>query len=131
MTRFPSDSSLVSLLEELASLRGKLAGRASLAMVERTSERGEMPPLHVHREPEALHVLEGSMVLVVVGEIARLEAGESFVAPAGVPHTHRAESESARYLTVSFVQSPATYESFLRAVARPGREHAGALPHCL
>lgn len=49
----------------------------------------------------------------------RLDGGETFVAPAREPHAYRAESESARYLAVSFVQSVEHYESFLRAVAQP------------
>lgn len=118
-TRTPTGQSrLRALLEELSVARGKLAGRATLALLERTTERGEMPPLHVHREPEAVHVLEGSLLLYVGGACTRLVAGESLVAPAGVPHTHRAES-SGRFVVASFVRSPAGYEGFVRASARP------------
>jgi mannose-6-phosphate isomerase-like protein (cupin superfamily) len=116
-----------ALLEELSAARGKLAGRATLALLERTTRRGEMPPLHVHREPEAVHVLEGSVLVFVGGASTRLVAGQSLVAPAGVPHTHRAES-SGRYVIASFVRSLSGYEGFVRATALPARAH-GEEPH--
>lgn len=121
MTAIALDSILRSALEELAAARGKLAGPANLAVVERTIERGAMPPLHVHEESEAFHVLDGSLVLLVGGETVRLERGQTFVAPAGEPHSYRADSESARYVAVSFVQSVEHYEGFLRAAAQPVR----------
>lgn len=119
MTPIAPDSTLRSALAEVAAARGKLAGPASLAVVERTLDRGDMPPLHVHEEAEAFHVLEGSLVLLVGGESVRLERGQAFVAPAGEPHSYRAESESTRYLAISFVQSIEHYGSFLRAAAQP------------
>jgi len=115
---------LRALLDGLARARGKLAGPASLAVVERALERCEMPPLHVHQEPEGFHVLEGSLLVVVGGSTVRLEAGQSVVAAAGVPHTYRAESEGTRYLAVSFVASVEQYEGFLRAAALPVRSEA-------
>jgi quercetin dioxygenase-like cupin family protein len=122
MTSPASDSALRALLDEVAATRGKLAGPASLAVVERTLERNEMPPLHVHEEPEGFHVLDGSLSVVVGGVTVRLDAGKSVVAPAGVPHTYRAESERTRYLAVSFVASVELYEGFLRAAALPEPE---------
>jgi len=108
------------LLEELAAARGKLAPRATLTMLELTAERGEMPPLHVHDEPEAFRVLEGTLLVFAGGACIRLEAGRSTVLPAGVPHAYRAASARASYLVASFVRSPGPYERFLQAVARPG-----------
>jgi quercetin dioxygenase-like cupin family protein len=119
VTRTASDTTLRHLLEPLAAARGKLAGPASLAVVERTIVRGEMPPLHVHDEPEGFHVLEGRLVLVLGGVTMRLDAGHSVVAPAGLAHTYRTESESTRFLAVSFVPSIDLYERFLRAAASP------------
>jgi quercetin dioxygenase-like cupin family protein len=127
MSPLALDTSLRALLDELARARGKLAGPASLAVVERTIARCEMAPLHVHEEPEGFHVLEGSLLLVVGGATVRLDAGQSVVAPAGVPHTYRAESESTRYQAVSFVASVELYEGFLRAAALP--EPAGSRAH--
>ena len=97
MSAIASESTLRPALEEIAAARGKLAGPASLAVVERTLDRGHMPPLHVHEEAEASHVLDGSLVLLVGGERVRVESGETFVAPAGEPHATR-RGGSARYL---------------------------------
>lgn len=128
MTQFGADSTLRSLFDELAAARGKLAGRASLAMLERTLARDEMPPLHVHEEPEAFHVLDGTLVVVVGDETVRLEAGDAYVAPAGVAHTYRAGSEHARYLALAFVRSTESYERFLHAVSRPEDAHPARPP---
>jgi hypothetical protein len=86
-----------------------------------------MAPLHVHEEPEGFHVLEGSLLVVMGGTTVRLDPGQSIVAPGGVPHTYRAESESTRYQAVSFVASVELYEGFLRAAALP--EPAGSESH--
>jgi quercetin dioxygenase-like cupin family protein len=107
------------LLEELAAARGKLAPRAKLTMLELTVDRGEMPPLHAHDEPEAFRVVEGTLLVFAGGACIRLEPGRSTVVPAGVPHTHRAESARVSLLVASFVRSPGAYERFLQAVARP------------
>jgi quercetin dioxygenase-like cupin family protein len=115
-----SDTTLRSLVEELASARGKLAGRASMAVVELAAGRGDSTPLHVHEEPEALHVLAGALTVYVGADTVRVSAGETFLAPARVPHAQRAEADGTSYVAASFVRSVDLYEGFLAAVARPG-----------
>ena len=114
------DGQLLPLLE--LARRTRSAGSASVAVVERTLRYGEMPPLHMHEHEEGFYVVEGSLTIYVGGDAVRLEPGDSFLAPKGVPHTFRAESERVRYLATAFVASAARYEDFLRAV---GRESAG------
>jgi len=114
-----SDTTLRSLLEELAAARGKLAGRASMAVVELAADRGESTPLHVHEEPEGLHVLSGVLAVFVGSATVRLGTGEKYLAPAGVPHAHRSDADGTSYVAASFVRSVDLYESFLGAVARP------------
>lgn len=116
-----TDALLGRVLEQLAAARGKLAPRARLTMVEHEAGRGEMPPLHVHDEPEAFHVEEGTALLFAGGACVRLEAGRGAVVPAGQPHSHRAESERLRYVVASFVRSPEAYDRFVKALARPER----------
>lgn len=41
----------------------------------------------VHEDDEGLLVLDGVMVLRIRGEVLRVEAGELYVVPAGVPHS--------------------------------------------
>jgi uncharacterized cupin superfamily protein len=89
-------------------------------MIESELAYGEMPPLHVHAAYESFHVFEGSLTVYLGEDVIRLEAGETFVAPAGMAHTYRAESDKTRLLTMSRVESAARYDDFLRAVARPG-----------
>jgi len=101
-----------------------------LAIVEASAREGDMPPLHVHhREDEVFHVLEGRVTLYFPGDRVELEAGATLLAPKGVPHTYRVESETARWLVVC---QPAGFESFVAAVSQSavsaelpplGREH--------
>ena len=79
----------------------------------------QMPPLHVHEEDEELRVLDGRITVFAGGRRVELEAGDSWVAPAGVPHTYRAESSSVRLVASTSVRAPGRYEDFLRAVAEP------------
>lgn len=87
--------------------------------VELSLRSRQMPPLHVHSEDEELRVLDGRLTIFAGTRRVELEAGESWVAPAGVPHTYRAESRRVRVLASTAVRSPGSYEDFLRAVAEP------------
>ena len=100
--------------------------RSRTIMIESELAYGEMPPLHVHGADESVHVFEGSLTVYLGEDAVRLEAGETLVAPSGIPHTYRAESAKARVLTMSRVGSAARYDDFLRAVARPRESGAPA-----
>lgn len=110
---------LGTLLEQVAAAQRAARDRTSLTVVESTLAAGLMPPLHAHLEDEAFHVLEGSVVLYAGAETVRLEAGDTFVAPRSVPHTHRAATERARWLSMTFASSAGRYEDFVRAVGTP------------
>lgn len=110
----------VALLERVAALRGHAPGGASMALVESTLSAGLMPPLHAHDEDEAFLVLEGAVTVYAGDETVKLEAGDSYVAPRGVPHTYRAASDRARWLSLTFVSSAGLYEDFVRAVGLAG-----------
>jgi quercetin dioxygenase-like cupin family protein len=87
----------------------------SLGIVELTGTHGEMPPLHIHhREDETFVVLDGEMSLHTPGSSRTLVAGEAFLAPKGIPHVYRVESERARWLSIS---TPAGFVSFVLAAA--------------
>jgi hypothetical protein len=80
--------------------------------------RRRLPPLHIHtREDETFLVLEGSLTLFVGERTSRLEAGDSSLAPRGVPHVYRVESDGARWLAIA---SPAGFEAFVCEVAGAG-----------
>jgi quercetin dioxygenase-like cupin family protein len=94
---------------------GQTGGAYMLA--ERRARRGDMPPLHVHRrDDETFHLLEGELTLHAGDETLALTAGQTTLAPRGVPHTYRVESETARWLLIN---SPAGFEHFLRAAGEP------------
>jgi quercetin dioxygenase-like cupin family protein len=79
----------------------------------------QMAPLHVHTEDEELSVLEGRLTIYAGGRTVVLGPGEAWVAPAGVPHTYRAETSRVRLVATTAVRAPGRYEDFLRAVAEP------------
>jgi mannose-6-phosphate isomerase-like protein (cupin superfamily) len=97
----------------------ELAAAASppgrVASVERTAGEGFMAPLHAHSRDEAVHVLEGRIMVLAEAEIAILGPGETFVVPEGVAHTLRVESPRARAVFATFTASAGRYEDFLRA----------------
>jgi mannose-6-phosphate isomerase-like protein (cupin superfamily) len=89
----------------------------ALGIVDLTGTGGEMPPLHVHHlEDEIFVVLEGTLSLHLPGRSVTLEAGQAFVAPKGVPHVYRVESDRARWLGVS---TPGGFASFVLAASVP------------
>ena len=97
----------------------------AFALVEATGRQGDMPPLHVHhRDDETFYVLEGRLTLVLRGELPiELSAGDAALAPKGVPHVYRIESDSARWLVVG---TPAGFEEFVREAGEPAQ--ADGLP---
>ncbi len=87
------------------------------SLSETWAARGNMPPLHVHhRNDEAFYVLEGELRLFLGDEETVLAEGEAALAPRGVPHSYRVESERGRWLAVN---SPAGFEKFVLAVSEP------------
>lgn len=82
--------------------------------------RHASPPKHTHPQDETFVVLEGELTVEAGGE--RFEAGPAATAvfPAGVAHTFRVDSETARVLVLS---TPAGLEGLYRDAGVP----AGAL----
>ncbi len=110
---------LLPLLQLALAARGGSA-TGSLAVVDATMRAGQMAPLHAHAEDEALAVLDGTLTVWTGDDEVTLSAGQTYVVPAGTPHTHRAESRVVRYLAATFATSIGRYEDFVRAVASPG-----------
>lgn len=100
---------------------GEESGGA-FTLCEVAGPRGNMPPLHVHHDDdETFYVLEGFLTLFVGDRVIELVAGQAALAPRGVPHVYRVDSDVARWLVVG---SPAGFERFLREAgeAAPGHE---------
>lgn len=94
------------------------AGEDRVSVVEHFMPYGESPPLHIHRnEDEVFHILEGSMLIHIDGKESVAHAGQTVLAPKGVPHSFRVESaEGARCLTIT---SGGDFENMIREVGEP------------
>ena len=91
-------------------------GADRISVLEHTARRGDSPPLHVHvNEDEAFHILEGDFRFQMGAEERKGQAGDTILAPKGVPHTYRVESNSGRWLTVTTHEQ---FEEFVRVMAR-------------
>ena len=89
------------------------------ALVELTGRRGDMPPLHVHqREDETFYVLDGALSVHLPGHSAEVGTGSAFVAPHGVPHAYRVESETARWLVAC---TPAGFDALVLETSEPAQ----------
>jgi quercetin dioxygenase-like cupin family protein len=104
--------------DSLVTVRAAHTDNQAISMIESLNPHGDSPPLHVHHtEDELFHVLEGELTLRVGEEDIRLAAGETAVAPKGVPHTYRVDSrDGARVLVVT---TEGDFERMVRTVGRP------------
>jgi quercetin dioxygenase-like cupin family protein len=130
-----SDPRVVTTAEPLWFLgtlvRLKLTGPETggrFALWEGVLPHGAAPPLHSHPQDETFYVLEGEVtVWLVEPELAegrdwvgtrarRCGAGACVLAPGGMPHAFRVESDMARML---FLSVPAGIEEYVQALAEP------------
>lgn len=105
--------------------RAAAAGADGVSILEHHLPSGDSPPLHLHHdEDEVFHVLDGRMRFRVGEREFTLCAGDTAVAPKGLPHSYRVESpDGARCLTMV---RGSGFESLVRGVSRPAA--AAALP---
>lgn len=98
--------------------RSSASGRDGVSVIEFRAPYGDAPPMHVHHDDdEIFHLIEGRMRFRVGDKEFTLEAGQSAVAPKGIPHAFRVESpEGARGLNI---MAGPNFENFVRAMGRP------------
>lgn len=66
------------------------------------------------------HILEGRLRFQIDGHERIADAGETVIAPKGLPHTYRVESpEGARTLTIT---RGSDFETMLRQASRPAEQ---------
>ena len=94
-------------------------GNDAVSVLESRARHGDSPPLHVHGEDEIFHVLDGKMLVRVDGADHELGPGDMFVAPSGLPHSYRVESDEARWLVIT---AGGKFEQFVRAFSRPAEQ---------
>lgn len=94
------------------------SGSDNLSVIKHWAPFGDSPPLHVHdTEDEVFHVLAGRVRFSIDGELADLRAGQTLLAPKGVPHSYVVESpEGAKWLTFT---RPGNFEALVREASRP------------
>jgi quercetin dioxygenase-like cupin family protein len=117
--------------EQLSFLNTRVAfavshsdGADGLSVVWSHGPRGDSPPLHVHTtEDEVFHVIDGQLQVSLGGRLINARRGDTLLAPKGVPHTYRVDSESATWLAIT------TNGDFERFVRRLARADAGAVEH--
>jgi quercetin dioxygenase-like cupin family protein len=119
---------LLGTLARLKLTGEDTAGR--FALREGVRPRGAAPPLHSHPQDETFYVLEGDVTVWIVEEenaaddgwiVSHAQScrpGAVAFALAGVAHTFRVESDTARML---FLSTPAGIEDYARALAEPAR----------
>jgi mannose-6-phosphate isomerase-like protein (cupin superfamily) len=97
-------------------------GEDGISVMETLAPHGDSPQLHVHHtEDEIFHVLEGELRVRAGDTELRIGAGETILAPKGVPHTYRVESrEGARWLVIT---RRGDFERFVHALSRPAERH--------
>ena len=93
-------------------------GEDGISVMETLAPHGDSPPVHVHQtEDEIFHVLEGQLRVRAGDADVRVGAGETILAPKGVPHTYRVEShEGARWLVIT---RRGDFERFVHALSHP------------
>ncbi|OHV89489.1 cupin domain-containing protein [Mesorhizobium sp. ORS 3428] len=96
-------------------------GEDGICVIEHRLPYGDSPPLHVHRnEDEVFHILEGQMRFLIDGRERIVGAGETIIAPKGLPHRYRVESPAgAHTLTVT---RGADFETMVRQASRPAEK---------
>ena len=106
-------------LDTLSTIRvSEHDGANGISVIEHRAPYAHSPPLHIHHnEDEVFHLLIGELRLRVGERDICLRAGETILAPRGVPHTFAVESQGgATWLTVT---SGGDFERLVRSVARP------------
>jgi quercetin dioxygenase-like cupin family protein len=86
------------------------------ALIEFLFPRHASPPLHTHPQDESYIVLEGQLTVQAGADRFELDAGGVGVIPAGVAHTFRVDSDTARVLVLS---TPEGIERFVRDASVP------------
>jgi quercetin dioxygenase-like cupin family protein len=95
-----------------------------LALIEFLAPRNLSPPLHTHPQDETFIILEGGLTFQLGDEpLFAVEAGATVVAPAGVRHTWRVDSDTTRMLVIS---TPAGLDRLFRDAGVPA--HSATLP---
>lgn len=98
-----------------------------LTAVHRSARRGMMPPLHRRNEDERFRVVEGEVRFFVGDEVVSAHSGDEVFAPRDVARTFVVDSERARWVVLTRVESVDRFTDFTRAVCPPADEWTSEL----
>ncbi|HEX2281673.1 MAG TPA: cupin domain-containing protein [Thermomicrobiales bacterium] len=102
-----------------------VTGARQLTVFEQWCAPGRGAPLHIHAVEEVLRVLEGQAHITVDREDAVVEAGESVIIPAGVPHSFVNKADMPLH-TLAILAAPIFEVSYLES-GRDNRRWGPAL----
>jgi mannose-6-phosphate isomerase-like protein (cupin superfamily) len=120
LTQIERETTSQWFIDELASAAMDAPERPlQTALVERAAPEGAMPPLHRRDEAETYRVLEGEVLFFIDDEIVPAGPGDVVVAAAGAERTFRVESDDARWLILTRVNSLELLLDFNRALVEP------------
>ena len=89
-----------------------------LSVVKQWAPFGDSPPLHIHHTQDEVFVVHaGWLPIRLDGQGHIPSAGESLLAPKGVPHTYRDESTGGAHFT-AITRGP-DFESLVLSAGRP------------
>ena len=122
MTATPGDAGLWFLNDHVHVRVSGHDNADRLSVLEMTLPFDAAPPRHVHHdEDEVFHILDGRIRYELGDETVVRQAGDTVLAPRGVPHGFRVISpEGARVLTIT----RGGFETMVRNASRPA-ERAG------
>ena len=93
-----------------------------ISVLEHHAYYGDSPPLHIHHtEDELFVVLSGKFRFVIGGNEHRLDEGQTILAPKGIPHAYRVESEEGgSWLTIT---TGGDFENLVKSFSRPAQQN--------
>ena len=93
------------------------AGEDRMSVLRHSAPYGDSPPLHIHEtEDEVFHVLQGSFRFQIGSDEYQIDAGQTLLAPKGVPHTYCVESrDGGSWMTFT---TPGDFENLVHEIGR-------------
>jgi quercetin dioxygenase-like cupin family protein len=117
----PNEGDDIWFIDNLATI--KVAGAETedrVTLLEVQGPKGHMPPLHVHLDDdEIFYLLDGEITFFVGDEVYHGTRGTTVLAPRGIAHTFRIESQTGTWLVIG---TPAGFERFVGAVGTTAGE---------
>lgn len=119
--RFGRQRSVFGVMPFTVKVSARDSSGACLIIEQANAFRGG-PPRHVHRaQEEWFYVVEGRYVISVGDEVYHLGAGDSVLAPRGVPHAWALEGRSPGRLVIAFYPAGKMEEFFDEAATLDGQ----------